>query len=81
MTFAVNNRLVDSACGDAVVARGMNARKPLIVSQVEVGLKAVLRYVALTVLVGVQRTGVDVDIRIELLDGHLIAPRLQQLAY
>ena len=48
-------------------------------SQIEVGLGAVLGYVAFAVLVRIQRAGIDVDIRIEFLDGHLIAASLQQL--
>ena len=49
-------------------------------SQVQIGLHAILRYVAFTVLVGVQGAGIDVDVGIELLDGDLEASGLQKLA-
>ena len=49
-------------------------------SQVEVGLHTVHRHVALAVLVGVQRARVDVDVGIELLDGHFVPTCLQQFA-
>ena len=79
MALAVDDGLVDAACRDAVVARGANAREPLVVAQVEVGLETVLRHVALAVLVRVQRPRVDVDVGVELLDGNLVAACLQQL--
>ena len=46
--------------------------------QIEVGLGTVFRYVALAVLVGVQRPGIDVDVRVELLDRYRISAGLQQ---
>ena len=54
----------------------MYACEPFIVAQIQIGLHTVYRHVALTVLVGVQRTGVDVDVGVELLDGHFVATRL-----
>ena len=73
VTLAVDDCFVNASCGYTVVLCGANARKPLVVSQVEVGLETVLRHVALTVLVGVQCTWVDIDIRVEFLDGDLVA--------
>ena len=49
-------------------------------SQVEVGLKTVVRHVALAVLVGVQGARVDVDVGVEFLNSDLIAACLQQTA-
>ncbi len=46
--------------------------------QVQVGLRAILRYIALAVLVGVQRAGVHVDVRVQLLDRDREATGLQQ---
>ena len=81
VALAVYNRFIDTPCGDAVVAGGVNARKALVVSQIQVCLETVLRYVAFAVLVRVQGSRVNVDIRVELLDGDLVAACLQQFAY
>ena len=58
----------------------MNTREPLVVTEVEVGLKAVLRHVAFSVLIRVQRAWVDVDVWVEFLDGYLVSACLQQFA-
>ena len=42
--------------------------EPLVMPQVEVGLRAVVEHVDLAVLVRAHRPGVDVDIRVELLE-------------
>lgn len=81
MALAVYDRLIDASCRNTVVAGGADARKPLVVPQVEVGLETVLRHVALAVLVGVQRAWVYVDVGVELLDGDFVASCLQQLTY
>ena len=52
----------------------------LIVAEVQVGLRAVVRDEHLAVLDRVHRAGVDVDIGVELLHGHGIAARLEQPA-
>jgi len=78
-SLLVDYALIDAARGHVVGLRSRNVRKPLVMSQIEVGLGAVLGYVAFAVLVRIQRAGIDVDIRIEFLDGHLIAASLQQL--
>ena len=46
--------------------------------EVEVGLRAVLGDVHLTVLVGAHRAGVDVDVRVEFLRGDLQPARFEQ---
>ena len=81
VAFTVYYRLIYTACGDAVVTSGADTRKALVVTQIQVGLETILRYIALPMLVGVQRTGVDVDVRVKLLDSDLVAACLQQLAY
>ena len=79
-TLALDDTQIDAARGDAVVASGLNASEPLVVSQVQVGLHTVCRYVALAVLVRVQRAWVNVDVGVELLDGDVVATRLQQFS-
>ena len=77
----VNDSLVDTACGLRIMPRGLYAREALIVTQIQVGLHAVCRHIALSMLVRVQRSGVNVDVRVKLLYGYLVSPSLQQLSY
>ena len=80
VALTVDDGLVDAPRGDAVVTRSLNACESLIVSQVEVCLHAICRHVAFAMLVGVQRPWVNVDIRVELLNGDFVAACLQQLS-
>ena len=75
--FALNHILVDTTGGDVVGASGANAGKALIVTEVEVGLLTVDGYIAFAMFIGVERAGVDIDIGVELLNGYLIASRLE----
>jgi len=81
MSFAVNHRFVDATSCYRVVSCCVYACEALVVAQIEVGLKAVLRHIALAVLVGVQRPRVDVNIRVKLLYCYLVAACLQQFPY
>ena len=78
MTLTVDNSLVDTACSDAVVACCLNARKTLIVTEVEVCLHTVGCHITLAMFVRIQRSRVNVNIRIKLLNGDAVASRLQQ---
>ena len=80
LAFALlfDDTLVDFTRRDVVRFRRRLVGETLVVSEVEVGFGAVLRHVTLAVLVGVERPGVDVDVGVELLDGHRITARLQQ---
>ena len=78
--FLVDDALVDAPRGDIICFGGLDAQEAFVVSQVQVGLVAVHGDVALAVLIGVQRARVDVDVRVELLDGYVVAAGLQQLA-
>ncbi len=53
----------------------------LVVAEVEVGLRAVLRDEDLPVLEGVHGAGVHVDIGVELFQGDREAPRFEKGAY
>ena len=63
-----------------VVARlgARDAREPLVVAEVEVGLRAVVRHEHLAVLVRRHRAGVHVEIGVQLLHEHLVPTRLQK---
>ena len=71
--FLVDYALVDTSGGNVVGARGANVGESLVVAQVEVGLVPVDGHVAFAVLIRVERTGVDVDVGVELLDCHFKA--------
>ncbi len=75
-----DERLVDRAGGDVAVARQRLVDEALVVAQVEVGLGAVVGDEHLAVLERAHRARVDVEVRVELLDGHLEPARLEQPA-
>ncbi len=78
--FAVNDGLVDASRRDAVMAGSAYAGEPLVVPEVKICLHAVLRHITFAMLVGIECTRVDVDVRVELLDSDFVAACLQQFA-
>ena len=70
LTLLVDDVLVDAPGGHVIVLRGRDVEEALVVTEVEVGFGAVVGDVAFAVLIGVERPRVDVEIRVELLDGH-----------
>ena len=70
----VNNRLVDTSCRHRIGARCLNACEAFVVSKIEIGLHAIGRHVALSMLIRVQRSGVDVDVGVKLLNGDFETP-------
>ena len=70
--------LVDRAGRGVGAAGEVLVDEALVVAEVEVGLAAVVGDEHLAVLEGVHRAGVDVDVRVELLDGDPEPPELQQ---
>ena len=75
----VYDALVYSSGGHGVGLGGLNACESLVVSEVQVGLHAVYGHVALTVLIGIERAGIDVNVRVKLLDGDVVTSCLQEL--
>ena len=80
MTFTIDNGLVDTSRSDTIITCCLYTREPLIVAQVEIGLHTIHRHVALTMLVWVQRSWINIDIRIEFLNGNFVTTCLQQFA-
>jgi len=78
--LALDDAQIDTPCGYAVVARSLNASESLVVSQVEICFHTIGRHVALTVLIGIQRTRVDIDVGVEFLDGNPVASCLQEFS-
>ena len=71
---------VDLAGGQVGVLVQVLVNKPLVVAQVQVGLRPVLGDVHLPVLVRTHGAGVHVDVGVQLLGSHLQPPGLQQAA-
>ena len=79
--LTVYHSLVYAPRRDRVVARGAYAGEAFIVTKVEVGLHAVVGNITLAMLIGIERAGIDIDIRVKLLYGDFVATRLQQFSY
>ncbi len=69
---------VDLSCGQVGKAVQVFVDESLVVPQIQVGLRAVLRHIDLSVLIGTHGAGVHVDIGIQLLGRHLQAAGLQK---
>ena len=70
--------LIDAPGGDVAIAGGLDVKEALIVAQVEVRLVAIIGDEALTMLIGIERPGVDIDVGIKLLDRALQTATDQQ---
>ena len=66
--FPVNDRLIHAAAGHIGRLSQALVNKALIVSQIKVGLRAVVGHKNLAVLIGIHGAGVHVDVRVKLLD-------------
>jgi hypothetical protein len=77
-TLLLDHRQPDLPRGHRGAAEEVLVDEPLVVAEVEVGLAAVLGDEHLAVLEGVHRAGIDVEVGIELLEGHLEAAGLEQ---
>ncbi len=74
----VDDGLIYSACSDIVGARSADVGETLVMAQIEVGLVSVFGDVTFTVLVRIERTRVDVDIRVKFLYRHAKPSCLEQ---
>ena len=73
----VDHRLVDLARRVVVVLAGEGVGETLVVSQIQVGLRAVVGHEHLAVLVGRHGSGIDVDVGVKLHQGDREASRLE----
>jgi hypothetical protein len=78
--LAVDHPLVDLPGGVVVAPRSLKAGEALVVSQIEIGFGAVVGDEDLAMLERAHRAGIDVEIGVELLQGHAVAPALEQAA-
>ncbi len=67
--FLIDYALVDSAGGNVVCLGSAHIGEAFVVPQVEVGLMAVFGNIAFAMFVGVESARIDVDVRVELLNG------------
>ena len=68
-TFLGDYGIVYLTSGDVVRLGGVDAQETLVVTKVEIRFRTVLRNIALTVLIRIQRAWINVDVGIEFLDG------------
>jgi hypothetical protein len=78
--LALDDGLVDAALRDIVGLTAGDAGEALIMAQVEIGLRAVVRHIDFAMLIGRHRARINVQIGIELAGADLVAACLQQRA-
>ncbi len=72
--------LIDAAGGDVVLLGRGTPGEALVMTEIEIGLRAVVGHEHFAVLVRRHRSGIEVEVGIELAKADLVAPRLQQRA-
>jgi len=78
--FPGQDVLIDSPGGDVVRLGRRTSSEAFVVTEIEIGLGAVVGDEHLAVLIRRHRSGVEIEIGIELAQPNLVAPRLQQRA-
>src|SRR5690606_28426442 len=77
--FLVDDVLVNAAGGYVVGLRGGCVEEPLVMAKVQAGLGPIFCNVAFAMFIRVERTWVDVDVGVELLDGYIVTPGLEDV--
>ena len=78
MTLLVQDGCIDLSRGDVRPLRQIDINEALVVTEIEIRLCAVVSDEHFTVLIGAHRAGINIDVRIELLNRHLDAAVLEQ---
>ena len=78
--FLLNDGFVNATGGEIVAARQLRVCITLVVAEIEIGLSAIVGDVDLTVLIGTHRSGIDIQVRVELQQADLESTALQQTA-
>ena len=78
LSLALDDVLVHPACGEVVPLQHRAGRKALVVTEVEIRLRTVIRHEDLAMLVGAHRSWIDIDVRIHLEVGDSKTPGLEQ---
>ena len=77
-SLLIDNSLINTSCSQRVRLSGLNTSKALIVTKVKVGFHTVHGNITLTMFIRVKSSRVDVDVGVELLNGNVVPPCLQQ---
>ncbi len=77
-TLAREDVLIDPPGRDVVVPRCRPAREALVVTEIEIGLSAVVGDEDLAMLIRRHRPWIDIEVGIEFAKADLVAARLQQ---
>ena len=78
--LAGDDVLIDAPCRRIVGAASGNPGEALVMAEIKIGLRPIIRDEHLAMLIGRHRARIDVEIRVELAQPHRIAARLQQRA-
>jgi len=76
--FLFQHGLVHAAAGEVVELGQLRMGEPLVMTEVQIGFRAVIQHVDFAVLKRAHRAGIHIEIRIELLQRHLETARLKQ---
>src|SRR5687768_6184427 len=80
LAFLGNYVVINFAGSYVISLRSSNIQETFVVAQVKIGFGTIVGYKAFAVFVRVQSSRIDVDIRIEFLDGNGKAPGLQEFS-
>ena len=69
--LVVEHGLIDLAAGEVIEARQLDVGEPFVMAEIKVGLRAVIEDVNLAVLIRAHRSGIDVEVGVELLQRDL----------
>ena len=72
--------MVDAAGGVIVLASERQRRIALVMTEIQIGFRPVFRDVDFSMLVGIHRSWVDVDVRVELQERDLESAAFQKIA-
>src|SRR5665213_1750128 len=79
--LAADHGLIDAPGGDAVALARRHAGIAFVMTEIEIGLGAVIGDIDLAMLIGAHRARIDIEVGIELAQPHLEAARLHQRAH
>src|SRR3712207_1078341 len=77
-TFLIYNAFIDTPRRHRVRLSRLNACKALIMTKIKVGFHSICCYITLAMLVWIERTRVDVDIWVKLLDSDVVTSSLKK---
>src|ERR1035437_951270 len=78
--LVVQHGLINLAAGEVVQPRELDVGEALVMAEVEVGLRAVVEHINFAVLIWTHRAGINIEIRVELLQRDFQAAIFEQRA-